>query len=261
MNFTIKIKAIIGVTFAIIAAFITIQAISSTTVDAADTSLNTAQQQEVRAIVKEMLVNDPDLLKEAVIAMQIREQGSQQASVKSLIKQHQQSLFNSKTDPWKGAENPELTMVYFTDFNCPYCKKLEPELEQLMAAFPQLKIIIKMVPLQGKGAEDAVDLAQTVWLNEPEKYQALKDTLMAAPRRLDSATIAKVAKLTKTQDWLNQKDSRVDSIVDNNLQLMRQLGFRGTPSMIIGEQVIPGLVPFETLKKAVESALEEQKDG
>ncbi|MEZ9198011.1 thioredoxin domain-containing protein [Shewanella sp. 10N.286.54.B9] len=258
MNFTIKIKAIMGVTLAIIAAFITIQVMSSASVNAADTSLSTAQQQEVRTIIKEMLVNDPDLLKEAVIAMQIRQQGSQQASVKSLIAQHQHSLFYSETDPWKGAEKPELTMVYFTDFNCPYCKKLEPELEKLVTEFPQLRVVIKMVPLQGKGAEEAVDLAQTVWLNEPEKYLAVKDTLMAVPRKLDSATIAKVAKLTNTQDWLNQKDSRVDSIVDSNLQLMRQLGFRGTPSMIIGEQVIPGLVPFETLKQAVEKALKEQ---
>ncbi|QQX81365.1 thioredoxin domain-containing protein [Shewanella sp. KX20019] len=258
MNLTVKTKSIMGVTLAVMLAFIAIVAMSSTSVKADDNSLSTAQQQQVRAILKEMLINDPELLKEAIIAMQVREQGSQQASSTSLIEQQQQALFNTKTDPWKGAESPEFTMVYFTDFNCPYCKQLEPELEKLMAEFPQLKIIIKMVPLQGQGAVEAVELAQTVWLNEPEKYIALKDTLMSAPRRLDSATIAKVAKLTNTQGWLNNSDSRVDEIVDKNLQLMRHLGIRGTPSMIIGDQIIPGLVPFETLKQSVEKALEEQ---
>jgi protein-disulfide isomerase len=258
MTLSVKAKSIIGVALAVIFTFIGVQTVSSASVKADEGKLSAGQQQEVKGILKEMLLNDPDLLKEAIIAMQVREQGSQKASAKSLIKQYQQALFNTKTDPWKGAESPDVTMVYFTDFNCPYCKKLEPELEKLIAEFPQLKIIIKMVPLQGQSAVEAVELAQTVWLNEPEKYLTLKKTLMAAPRRLDSATIAKVAKLTHTQKWLGKNDSRVDAIVDENLQLMRQLGLRGTPSMIIGEQIIPGLVPFETLKQEVEKALKAQ---
>ncbi|WP_220758575.1 MULTISPECIES: DsbA family protein [unclassified Shewanella] len=236
--------------------FLGSQLATSQFVSANDASLSAAQQQEVKAIVEEMLVNDPELLKEAFIALQTREMMKEQAGVEHVIADKQQALFHSATDPWKGAVNPELTMVYFTDFNCPYCKQLEPELDKLMAEFPQLKIIIKMVPLQGKSAVDAVELAQTVWLNEPEKYLTVKDTLMSVPRRLDSQAIAKVASITDTTKWLNNTDSRVAEAVADNLNLMRALRIGGTPSMVIGDQIIAGLVPFEQLKQQVEQALE-----
>lgn len=240
-------------------AFFSGSMLMSATAQAED-GLNPTEQQEVKAIVKEMLLSDPNLLKEAVIAMQMREMAQQQASVKDVIMAEQQALFHTASDPWKGAENPELTMVYFTDFNCPYCKKLEPELDKLMTEFPKLKIIIKMVPLQGQSAVDAVDLAQTVWLNEPAKYAKVKQTLMAVPRRLDSSTITKVANMTDTTKWLDNTDSRVADAVSANLQLMRKLGIGGTPSMIIGDEVVAGLVPFTQLKQHVEQALKASND-
>lgn len=224
----------------------------------AEEGLTATEQKQVQAIVKEMLMSDPSLLKEAFIALQMREMAQQQTSVQGVIAAEQQALYHTATDPWKGAEHAEMTMVYFTDFNCPYCKKLEPELDKLMAEFPQLKIIVKMVPLQGESAVEAVDLAQTVWLNEPAKYSKLKQTLMAAPRRLDSQAIAKVANMTGTQQWLDNTDPRVADSVSANVQLMRKLHIGGTPSMILGDKVIAGLVPFKQLKQQVEQALEAQ---
>lgn len=146
-------------------------------------------------------------------------------------------------------------MVYFTDFNCPYCKKIEPSLNKLIEEFPQLKIIIKMVPLQGEGSQMAVDFAQTVWLNEPEKYLKVKDMLMSSPRGLDAAAIAKVAKLTDTERWVGNTDERVAKMVDDNINLMNYLGIGGTPSMIVADTLIPGLVPYEELKAQLEAAI------
>lgn len=102
----------------------------------------------------------------------------------------------------------------------------------------------------------AVELAQTVWLNEPEKYAKLKNMLMSSPRRLDSASIAKVAKLTDTEQWLGKTDERVDEMVHDNIKLMRNLGIGGTPSMIFGDKVIPGLVPYDVLKEQLEEVIE-----
>ncbi len=222
------------------------------------TSLSAEQQQDVRAIIKDALINDPDLLKEAIIALQTREQQGTESARHNALNDNNQALYETASDPWKGAENPEITMVYFTDFNCPYCKKVEPALNQLIEEFPQLKIIVKMVPLQGESSKMAVELAQTVWLNEPEKFIKLKDMLMSSPRRLDSASIAKVAELTDTQKWLGKTDSRVDEMVHDNIKLMRNLGIGGTPSMIFGDKIIPGLVPYEVLKEQLEEVIEAQ---
>ena len=220
------------------------------------TSLNAEQQQDVRVIIKDALINDPDLLKEAIIALQAREQQGADSARQSSLDVNHTAMYETKSDPWKGAENPEVTMVYFTDFNCPYCKKIEPSLNKLIEEFPQLKIIIKMVPLQGESSKMAVELAQTVWLNEPEKYIKLKDMLMSSPRRLDAESIAQVARLTGTEQWLGKTDAGVDEMVHNNIKLMRNLGIGGTPSMIFGDKIIPGLVSYDVLKEQLEEMIE-----
>ncbi|ABV88515.1 DsbA family protein [Shewanella pealeana] len=181
-------------------------------------------------------------------------------TMKEMINANRSALFHQADDPWKGAETPQITMVYFTDFNCPYCKKLEPELDKLMAEYPQLKVIVKMVPLQGQSSVEAVDFAQRVWMNEPDKYLKLKEMLMASPRRLDSQTIAKVAAMTNTSQWLSQADASISPAISDNLELMRGLRLGGTPSMVIGENIIVGLVPFSQLKQQVEQALEAQDE-
>jgi protein-disulfide isomerase len=112
------------------------------------------------------------------------------------------------------------------------------------------------VPLQGESSKMAVELAQTVWLNEPEKYIKLKDMLMSVPRRLDAGTIAKVAKLTDTEKWLANPDARVGEMVHNNLQLRRSLGINGTPTMIFDDEIIAGFVSYDVLKEQIEEMIE-----
>lgn len=252
----LQMFAVSGITASIL--FISSQISFISSAHAEVTSLSTEQQQDVRAIIKDALLNDPDLLKEAIIALQTREQQGANSAKQTALDDNHSAMYETKSDPWKGAENPEITMVYFTDFNCPYCKKIEPSLNKLIEEFPQLKIIVKMVPLQGEGSKMAVELAQTVWLNEPEKYIKLKDMLMSSPRRLDSASIAKVAKLTDTEHWLGKTDARVAEMVHENVKLMRDLGIGGTPSMIFGDKVIPGLVPYDVLKEQLQEVIEAQ---
>lgn len=227
----------------------------STSAHAKDSSLSAAQQQEVRAIIKDALINDPELMREAILAWQTREQEVANIAMQASLVTHHQAMYETKSDPWKGAATPEISMVYFTDFNCPYCKKIEPSLNKLIEEFPQLKIIVKMVPLQGEGSKMAVDFAQTVWLNEPEKYLKVKDMLMSSPRGLDAAAIAKVAKLTATERWVGNTDERVTKMVHDNINLMNELGIGGTPSMIVADTLIPGLVSYEVLKEQLEAAI------
>lgn len=228
---------------------------------AGSTDLTAQQQETVRSIVKDTLINDPILLKQAIIALQTREQRLAAEAQQSSLQTNHKAMYDSQSDPWMGSATPDMTLVYFTDFNCPYCKKIEPSLNQLIKEFPTIKIIIKMVPLQGDGSKMATELAQTVWLQEPAKYMKLKDLLMSSPRALDAESIAKVAQITGTEHWLRNTDQRVTSIVQNNLMLMRELSINGTPSIIIGDKIIRGLVPYPLLKEQLNDALQAQKRG
>jgi protein-disulfide isomerase len=259
-NFTeskmIKKSYIVVITLVImIGGFLLSQMLTSPTGQAEQTNLSAEQKQEVKAMIKELVVNDPELFKQAIIAFQQREQQQEEQAREGAVKQLQQPLYNEASDPFKGSETPAIKMVYFTDFNCPYCKRIEPSLAQLVEEFPQLQIKIKMVPLQGPSSVASVNFAQTVWLNEPEKFAAVAKMLMASPRKLDTATMSKVAKITDTEQWLTKTDPKVAKMVQNNLDLMRQLGLSGTPSLLFGDTVIPGLVPYEQIKQKLEYEL------
>ncbi|MCE2593867.1 DsbA family protein [Motilimonas cestriensis] len=226
---------------------------------AAPSSFTPEQQAELKVLIKQALVEDPEILKEAVVALQQYEEEQAKASQVGLLEKQAKAIFESPNDPWFGAENPKLVMTYFTDFNCPYCKRIEPHLAKLVEEFPELQIKIKMVPLLGESSKEAVDLAQTVWQHEPEKYLKLKKTLMAKPTRLDSASIAQAAKATGTEQWLGKADATTATTINNNMNLMRALGLRGTPSLVFADQIVPGLVDYDQLKAGVEKALAAQE--
>jgi len=212
-------------------------------------------QAEFNQMVKEALVNNPEILKEAIIALQAHEQNKVKAQQGESLDNNKAALFNNKMDPWMGAENPELTIAYFTDFNCPYCKKIEPLLDRLVEEYPEVRVVYKLVPILGPSSKEATELALTVWEHEPAKFAELHKKLMSRPSRLDSSAIAKVGKITDTDEWLDNTARSVETTVATSMGLMREFGLSGTPALIFGDQIVGGLVPYEQLEKQVKAAL------
>ena len=158
-----------------------------------------------------------------------------------------------------GAKNPELTIAYFTDFNCPYCKKIEPLLDRLVEEYPEVRVVYKLVPILGASSKEATDLALTVWANEPAKFAELHKKLMSRPSRLDSGAIAKVGQITGTEEWLDNTAASVEMTIESSMTLMREFGLSGTPGLIFADQIVGGLVPYEQLEQQVKRALEAQR--
>ena len=225
----------------------------------AKTDATALPQAEFNQMLKEALVNNPEILKEAIIALQAHEQNKVKAQQDQSLDNNKAALFNNKMDPWMGAKNPELTIAYFTDFNCPYCKKIEPLLDRLVEEYPEVRVVYKLVPILGPSSKEATDLALTVWENEPEKFADLHKMLMSRPSRLDSGAIAKVGKITGTDEWLDNTAASVDTTIESSMTLMREFGLSGTPGLIFADQIVGGLVPYEQLEQQVKRALEAQR--
>ncbi|QUM75998.1 DsbA family protein [Moritella sp. 24] len=213
------------------------------------------QQDKFNQMVKETLVNNPEILKEAIIALQAHEQNKVKEQQAQSLGDNSAALFNNKMDPWMGAENPELTIAYFTDFNCPYCKKIEPLLDRLVEEYPEVRVVYKLVPILGPSSKEATELALTVWENEPEKFAELHRKLMSRPSRLDSGAIAKVGKITDTDEWLDNTAASVETTINGSMGLMREFGLSGTPGLIFADQIVGGLVPYAQLEQQVKAAL------
>lgn len=166
-------------------------------------------------------------------------------------------LFHNPATPRLGAADAQLTVVVFTDYNCPYCKRLDPLLEQLVERNPRVAVAFKLLPFKGESSHQAAQLALTLWRQQPERFLVLHQALMA--KRGYHSTGSIQAALQRSGNAGLQADSQgtIQELRDS-LLLAQVLGVQGTPTLVIGKQLIPGAIDYAQLEQAVETALAQQ---
>jgi hypothetical protein len=114
------------------------------------------------------------------------------------------------------------------------------------------------VPLQQQIASgtntNSAFYALKVWEKEPEKFAEVHRQLVAHPTRHDAGSLNRIAKDTGTEKYL-ETGEREQSIVAKNMQAFSELGLRGTPAIIINDEIVPGFIPYGQLKETVDKAL------
>ncbi|ELV2833005.1 MULTISPECIES: DsbA family protein [Enterobacter] len=162
-------------------------------------------------------------------------------------------LFNDPDSPRIGAKNPTLTLVVFTDYNCPYCKKFDPYLEKIVEKHPQVAVVFKFLPFRSESSLTAARDALTVWRSHPEQFMKFNETLMAKKGYHDDASIQEAQKRAGVNVATPDDTSLVT--VKRSLIIAEKLGIQGTPATLIGEGLLPGWVPFEQFDEMVTDAL------
>ena len=162
-------------------------------------------------------------------------------------------LFNDPDSPRIGAKNPKLTLVVFTDYNCPYCKKFDPYLEKIVEKHPQVAVVFKFLPFRSESSLTAARDALTVWRSHPEQFMKFNETLMAKKGYHDDASIQEAQKRVGVNVATPDDTSLVT--VKRSLIIAEKLGIQGTPATLIGEGLLPGWVPFEQFDEMVTDAL------
>lgn len=170
----------------------------------------------------------------------------QEKQIEALI---QEALFNDPASPRLGARQATLTLVNFTDYNCPYCKQLDPLLEKIVKKYPDVAVVIKPLPFKGESSVLAARTALTTWREHPEQFHALHETLMQKRGYHTDVSIRQAQEKAGTSAVT--LDEKSDETLSTNLQLARLVGVQGTPATIIGDVLIPGAVSWEELDALV----------
>lgn len=174
----------------------------------------------------------------------------QEKQLETLI---QEALFNDPGSPRLGAKQAKLTLVNFTDYNCPYCKQLDPLLEKIVAKYPEVAVIIKPLPFKGESSVLSARTALTTWREHPQQFLALHEKLMQKRGYHTDVSIKQAQeKSGATPVTLDKKSNETLSM---NLQLARLVGVQGTPATIIGDELIPGAVSWDVLEEVVKEKL------
>ncbi len=236
---------------------ITALLLSTASLSAVSAPFTQEQEQRIRELIRETLVTQPQILDEAIGELQKQEMAKQDSVLKNLLKDNAAKLYNNADSPKIGPKNAALTLVYFTDYNCPYCKQFEASLEKVMAKHADVNLIIKPLPYLGDSSQSSAELALTLWQTQPEKFAAFHQGLISKNGRHDQASIQKVLsqinmpKLTAT--------AQAKASLENNTRLAETLGVGGTPVTVVGDTMLMGLVPYEDLEAAVVAALKQSK--
>lgn len=211
------------------------------------------QEARIKVLIRETLVQNPAILAEAADAFDKEAARQQQNVVAQMVEKNRDMLFSDAGSPRIGAEKPALTLVYFTDYNCVFCKKFEADITTLLKAYPQVAVVIKPLPYRAESSLSSARLALTVWNQQPKNFLKLHEMLMTKKGNHDEASIS--AALKKTGVTLAAPDKASLDTINHNLTLAQQLGVQGTPATLVGNQLISGAVPYAQLEAAVKDAL------
>ena len=201
----------------------------------------------IEEIVRNYILEHPEILPQAMERLQARENGKQVAKAG-----------NGLTSPYPGAVlgNPEgtVTLVEFTDYACGYCRASVPEVEALIAANPDLKVVIRELPILSPASADAARWSLAA--AEQGKFEAFHKAMFASGRPAADTIEAAAARAGLDLDRARKviAEPRVAAEIRQNLDFARQLRIDGTPTWVIGEQLMAGAVGQQALQEAVDTA-------
>lgn len=201
----------------------------------------------IEKVVHDYVLAHPEILPEAMAELRKREDGKQLAGVSADLKK-----------PFPGAVlgNPagKVTLVEFSDFACSYCRQSEAEVAALIAANPDLKVVIRQLPILSPASAEAARMGLAA--ARQGRYAAYHHAMYAGGRP-DSSSINAAAQLAGLDMARAQKDLADPALaaeIDANLDFARKLGFEGTPSWVIGDEIHAGAVGGEVLAAAIKKA-------
>lgn len=194
-------------------------------------------------IVRQGLLADPKILSDAVDALR-------DAQYEPVLAANRAAIETPFASSWKGAAKPDVTLVEFFDYACPYCKASNPAVDRLLQDDKGLRVVYRELPILGPDSVTAARLSLEA--SKLGRFAKFHDTLWAAGRPAPNtiAAAAEAAGIPTKPDG----DPEIEAELKRNYALAGQLGATGTPLFVIGDRVMNGAVGYDTLKQAVDAA-------
>jgi protein-disulfide isomerase len=222
-------------------------------------SFNDAQRGEIERIIRDYIVAHPEVLQEAMSELEKRQNAAELEKQVAGVRQHKEVLFNSAHQVTLGNPKGDVTMVEFFDYNCGYCKRAMADMMQLLKADPNLKVVLKEYPVLGPGSLEAAQVAVAARMQDKtgKKYLDFHQRLLAGRGPADKAHALAAAKDAGFDMTRIEKDLASEEVRDTlkeNMKVADAIGLNGTPSYVIGSDVVIGAQGYDVLKEKVDAA-------
>ena len=223
-------------------------------------SITPAQRGEIETIIKEYLLSHPELLQEVMVELEKRQTVAEAEKHRNAVKEHAAIIFNSPRQVTVGNPQGDVAVVEFFDYNCGYCKRAMVDMMEMIKSDPKLKFVLKEFPVLGEGSVQAAQVAAAVRMQDKtggKKYLEFHQKLLSGRGQVDKARALAVAKEVGLDVARIEKDMASDEVrlqLEESMKLAEALGLNGTPSYVVGGDVVVGAVGLNTLKERVNKA-------
>jgi protein-disulfide isomerase len=219
--------------------------------------MNAAQKSEIQGIIKDYLMSNPEVLRDALNEMEARQKADEAAARTKAVSDAAPLIFNSPRQAVLGNPNGKVTLVEFFDYNCGYCKKSLGDIVQLVKEDPELRLVIKDFPVLGPGSVEAAEVATALRKQfTGDKYWQYHLKLMAAKGQVGKAQAMAVAKeMGADMDKLARDAGSPDTkeSIQEVMKIADGLQLTGTPTFVVGNDVIVGAVGHDDLKSKLDN--------
>ncbi|OQM76681.1 DsbA family protein [Manganibacter manganicus] len=226
---------------------------AATTQSATGTKID---RKEVEGIIRDYLLKNPELLLEVQDALETKQREEQRLASEGVIEENKAEIFNSTFDGIVGNPNGKTTIVEFYDYNCGFCKRAMEDMQALTKADPDLRFVLKEFPILSPDSQKASVVSMAFHMMHPEKYGEFHKALLGGQGRATEATAIKVAlSLGADEKDLREKmkDPSIPEAISKTYDLANKLMITGTPSYVIGNEVVFGALGEQVLAEKIAS--------
>lgn len=199
--------------------------------------------------VRAYLLEHPEVIMEALQVLEQRRLAAEAENLKKSLAARRDELLNDPDAPVAGNAVGDTTLVEFFDYNCPYCRRVAATVTDVIEDDPDLRLVYKEFPILGPGSQYAARAALAS--RKQGKYVPFHEALMAADGQVGEDSVLEIAsEVGLDVDRLRRDmgDPAIEAAIRRNLELANALGITGTPSFVIGDQMVPGAIDRTTLE-------------
>lgn len=221
----------------------------------AQSGLADADREVLREEIRAYLMENPEVILEAIEILETRRNAEARQSDAELVANNAELLAKDDHSPVFGNPDGDVTIVEFSDYRCGFCKRAHPIVGELLETDGNIRLVVKEFPILGPDSVVAGRMAIAANQIDPDRFETLNKALMAHSGQLNETTAYKLAK-EAGYDVAELKaragGEEIDTLLAENYELARALGLQGTPSFVIGDEIVRGFLPLEDMRAAVE---------
>lgn len=215
------------------------------------------ERKDVENIVRDYLLANPEILLEVQQALEVKRQEEERAANLATIEDSRSDIFNAAYDGVVGNPDGKVTIVEFYDYNCGFCKRAQQDMLALTEADPDLRFVLKEFPILGPDSQKAHVVSMAFRALAPEKYGEFHNQLMGGEGRATEESAMKIALSLGADEARLREEMKNPAIAEafsKTYELANKLSITGTPSYVVGNEVIFGALGQEVLAEKIEAA-------